>query len=118
MKHFCVRSVFALMLAAAPLAVHAQSNLRVVFHAPFSFVAGTKTMPAGAYQVVEEDNRVLMIQAIGNPGAAAVIVYPVAEGRFNGGALNFVHRGGVYYLDTVQIGDGRTVRLTKQAGEK
>lgn len=118
MKKFCVRSVLTLMLAAAPAALRAESNLKVVFTAPFSFIAGSRTLPAGAYQVTESDNHVLMIQAIGSLNVAAVVVYPVADGRPKTGSLNFVRRGGVYYLNTVQIGDGRTVRLTGQPGEK
>lgn len=118
MKNLYVRSLLALALAAAPLVVRAESVLKVVFKAPFSFVAGSRVLPAGEYQLSEDGDHVLMIQAVGNPGAAAVIVYSVGAGSPAAGALNFVRRGGVYYLNTVQLGDGRTVRLMGQPEAK
>jgi hypothetical protein len=122
MKNLCVRHLFTLLLAAAPLALHAESNVKIVFKAPFSFVAGSRTLPAGTYQVSESDDHILLIQSTtiqssGDSLAAALVVYPVAEGGM-GGRVNFVRRGGVYYLNTLQIGDGRIVRVPGQPGEK
>ena len=116
MKNLCVCTLLAICLAAAPLALRAD-GMRVVFNAPFSFVAGTTTFPPGAYQVTESDSRIVFIQAMGRSDTAAVIVYPVGQGTIGSGNVNFVHRGGLYYLNTVQIGDGRTLRLL-QPGEK
>ncbi|HUA84728.1 MAG TPA: hypothetical protein VMB85_12760 [Bryobacteraceae bacterium] len=114
MKNFCVRCLLALALAAAPLALRAQNGSKVTFKAPFSFVAGNRVLPPGEYDLTEDSSHLLMIQAVGHPAAAAVMVYTLGPGSVNSGTLNFVRRGGAYYLNTVQLGDGRTVRLMSQ----
>lgn len=114
MKNFCVRSLLALALAAAPLAVRAQNGSKVAFKAPFSFVAGNRVLPPGEYELTEGGSHLLMIQGVGNPASAVVMAYALGPGRTTAGTLNFVRRGGVYYLNTVQLGDGRTVRLMGQ----
>jgi hypothetical protein len=121
MKNFCVRSllVFACLIAATPLALRAATGIKVVFNAPFSFVVGTTTLPAGSYQVTEEDNRLLIIQGVGQPNAAAAVVYAIRSGETpEKSKLGFERHGQSYYLNTVQLGDGRTVRLLGQDAEK
>jgi len=110
MKKFFVRTMLAVCFATAPLTLRAD-GMKVVFSAPFSFVAGSTRFPPGSYQVTETASRVVFIQAMGGPATAAVIVYPVGQGAIGNGSVNFVHRGGLYYLNTVQIGDGRTIHL-------
>lgn len=118
MKNFCVRTLFTFVLAGAAFALRAETGLKVIFNAPFSFVAGAKTMPAGSYQLSENDSHLLMIQAVGHPNNAAVIVYGVGVGSTSASGVDFVRHGGLYYLNTVQLGDGRTVRLLGQPTAK
>lgn len=111
MKNSCVRTLLTLVLAAAPLALHAETGLKVTFNAPFSFVAGSKTLPAGAYQIMEDDSHVLTIQPLSGSTSANVLFYGVGNSTALAGGLNFVRHAGVYYLNTVKLGDGRTVRV-------
>lgn len=114
MKKSCVRTLLTLVLAAAPLALRAETGLKVTFNAPFSFIAGTKTLPAGAYQILEDDSHVLTIQPLNGSASANVLFYGVGNSSALAGGLNFVRRAGMYYLNTVKLGDGRTVRVLGQ----
>jgi hypothetical protein len=99
------------LLAAGPS--YAQSSLRVNFQVPFAFMAGTALMPAGAYVITEDESgHALIFPADGRHGAAILLTQISGASPNNGHAsVSFKQRGGRYYLDTISLMDGTTVRI-------
>jgi hypothetical protein len=101
------------LLAAAPS--YAQSELKVKFSVSFPFIAGTAAMPAGSYTITEDvSGHALIYPAKGGHGTFILLTRPSGFSPSNGHAtVSFSQRGGRYYLNTVNLLDGRIVGIGK-----
>ena len=105
-----VRRIVALMLFTLALsgAVWAQSfDHKVRAEIPFSFYAGSKLLPAGAYTLrFNIENHSLMIVNNLNADGARLMGYPTTAGKDGPSALIFRTNGeGVYALDSLKATD-------------
>lgn len=102
----------ACLLTAAP--IYAQSETRVTFTAPFTFIAGASQMPAGRYIILQDGFGHATIHPA-QPGgkSAAILLTRIAGGPTGNGraSVSFIQRGGTYYLDSVNLIDGAVVRI-------
>ena len=102
----------ACLLSAAP--IYAQSEARVTFVAPFSFIAGASQMPAGSYIIMQDGYGHATIHPTQPGGKSAAILLTRISGGAAGSSrasVSFVQRGGRYYLDSVNLIDGAVVRI-------
>jgi hypothetical protein len=97
----CLLSALASMSAPAD----AQTARRILVEVPFEFVAGDRTLPAGAYvvrRVLRDSDRVLLIQSLDGRRAVSVLTNSTAA-RASGEAtrLDFRQYDGRYFLAQV-----------------
>jgi hypothetical protein len=100
---------------------YAQDASRVLVTVPFEFVAGGKTLPAGAYSVGRLSPGIhptLLIHGKDN-GAFALVLPSTPDGESAGHAeLNFERVGDQYYLTKVETPAGVYPILTLRAMAK
>ena len=97
-------ATFAICLTA--ITTHAQSSLRLRFHAPFAFTVENTTFPAGEYEVTQPDRSILMLRNVKDQSSAFEHVQPPQSRKEADGHLRVVfHRyGSEYFLATVSTG--------------
>ena len=102
------------LLVATP--IYAQSETRISFTAPFSFIAGASQMPAGSYVLMQDGFGHATIHPAQPRGkSAAILLTRISGGATGNGraSVSFVQRGARYYLDSVSLIDGAVVRIEK-----
>ncbi len=106
-------ATLALAVAANAQVIHA-----VVINVPFDFVAGTKQMPAGRYNVrrVREDAETALIITREDGRSAAIVM--TQQGKANPGAAALVFRqhGDRYFLAEVSMPGAASVRELPKTG--
>ena len=103
--------VLALLLGASP--GYTQSETRVTFTVPFSFTAGTAQLPAGSYNIVQDNTgHALIFPAQGRSSAAILLTRNsgVLAGKGQT-SVTFTQRGERYYLDRVNLTSGAVVTI-------
>lgn len=95
----------AVTLAAAPVNTEAQSNNAMVITIPFSFTAGSETLPAGEYTVrrASQTSGAYLIQSADKKSTATVLTAgSLTDGRGRAAArLEFKSYGGEHFLAQV-----------------
>ena len=84
-------------MAAAPAFSSELESMHV--SVPFAFTAGTTSLPAGDYTVVEGSSHVVMIR--GSRGSAILLAIAGGEAGGDKSALSFERTGKGYYLKSV-----------------
>jgi hypothetical protein len=110
-------ATFAICLTA--ITSHAQSNLKLSFHAPFAFTAENTTFSAGDYEVTQPDRLILILRNVKDHSSAFEHVQPPQSRKEADGRLKFVfHRyGNEYFLVAVSDGSYQSTydfRLSKE----
>jgi hypothetical protein len=101
------------LLAAAPS--YAQSDIKVKFSVSFPFLAGAAAMPAGSYTITEDvSGHAMIYPAQGGHGTFILLTRASGFSPSNGHAtVSFIQRDGRYYLNTVNLLDGRIIGIGK-----
>ena len=110
-------ATFAICLTA--ITTHAQSSLRLRFHAPFPFTVETTTFPAGEYEVTQPDRSILMLRNVKDQSSAFEHVQPPQSRKEADGHLRVVFHcyGSQYFLAVVSDGSDQStfdLRLSKE----
>jgi hypothetical protein len=110
-------ATFAVCLTA--ITTHAQSSLKLRFHAPFAFTVENTTFPAGEYEVTQPDRLILMLRNVKDQSSAFEHMLPAQSRKEADGRLRVVfHRyGSEYFLAAVSDGSYQStydLRLSKQ----
>jgi len=117
MKKSYVTAVLMLMcLLGVGVSARAQDADAVVVSVPFEFVAGSTTLPAGAYRVSRVSpnvNRGLAISSY-NTGSAFLLPLAFDAGPSDQATLSFEHVGGKYFLSRVKTPNGVYTLATSQ----
>jgi hypothetical protein len=101
------------------ITTHAQSSLRLRFHAPFAFTVENTTFPPGEYEVTQPDRFILMLRNVKDQSSAFEHVQPARSRKEAHGRLRVVfHRyGSEYFLAAVSDGSYQStydMRLSKE----
>ncbi len=115
MKRLYSLLILALFCLLATAPSYAQSDLKVKFSVSFPFIAGTASMPAGSYTITEDvSGHAVIYPAQGGHGTFILLTRASGFSPSNGHAsVTFIQRGGRYYLNTVNLLDGRIVGVNK-----
>jgi hypothetical protein len=112
-KRSCCLVILALALLSAAAPGYTQSETRVTFTTPFTFVAGAAQLPPGSYTISQDDGgHALIFPARG--GKSAAILLTRASGLTAGkgqASVTFTEREGRYYLDRVNLTSGTVVTI-------
>lgn len=105
MKLFKTTILFGGLLALA-MSVNAQSPI-IQVNVPFEFVAGSTTMPAGAYTIEEPTTHgVLLLRGSQHNATAVLIAVNGGPSNATHAGLTFSRRGGASILSGVSVPGG------------
>jgi hypothetical protein len=119
MRRVLCLAVAAFAICLTTITAHAQSSLRLRFHAPFAFTVENTTFPAGEYEVTQPDRLILMLRNVKDQSSAFEHVQPAQSRKEADGRLRVVfhHYGSEYFLAAVSDGSYQStydLRLSKE----
>ena len=104
----CVLTLAAVLSAGSAFG----AGTGITVHVPFDFVAGTAKLPAGDYQVAQDDSGVVMITNLQTRTSFATMPESsVATGYGAQPGVSFVKTGGNYYMKVVRVESGRGFQM-------
>jgi hypothetical protein len=114
-------ATFAILatLSFAASSLVAQSKPPIKVNVPFNFVAGAKTLPAGAYHVRTDGPSVVWIQSADLKTVLTLTTHSAQNEQMYGiGALNFNRYGDRYFLSQIWMGGNTGQQVLKTRAER
>ena len=116
-----MKATFSILatLALAATSLMAQAKPQIKVNVPFSFVAGSKTLPAGEYQLQTERPNLVAIQSKDWKTNMRFVAHAAESRQMEGvTALTFNRYGDRYFLSKIWTGDAVGQELPQSRAER
>jgi hypothetical protein len=101
-------------LLALATSLSAESTL-INFNVPFTFVAGTKVMPAGTYTIAEPSSHGILLIRGSEPNSSAMVLVSEGTSTASHAGVKFSRRGSAVVLSTVDVPGGSSYSIISPA---